>query len=128
MTWQNRIKILFKCLNNHMTIKTVTIKKINKRTLMKKITKKPFWINLMIGKESKPKWLRLLPNLTIINFKKMDINNKKIQNLKIKKIKLVKNQETASPWISTCHLLKSKVLPPPKMLTSEKTQNKSILK
>lgn len=92
MTWQNRIKILFKCLNNHMTIKTVTIKKINKRTLMKKITKKPFWINLMIGKESKPKWLHLLPNLIIINFKK-------IQSLKIKKIKLVKNQETVSPWI-----------------------------
>lgn len=62
----------------------------------------------MIGKELKPKWLRLLPNSIVIKFnneisiKKKNAASLKIQNQKISQQGKV--QETVLPWILICLL------------------------
>lgn len=115
-----------------MKLKIVTAKKINKKQSTKKIIKRQFWINLMIAKESKLKWLLLLPNSIIINFNnKICTKNRKPASLKMPTQKISKRgkvQGTVLPWISTCPLSRLKVLQLLKILISEKAQNSSCQK
>lgn len=115
-----------------MELKIVTAKKINKKQSTKKIIKRQSWINLMIDKESKLKWLRLLPNSIIIKFNnKICIKNRKPASLKMPTQEISqwgKVQGTVLQWISTCPLSRLKALQLLKILISEKAQNSSCLK
>lgn len=126
-TLLRKIKILRNCSDSLLKVKIMTVKKINKNKQTKRIIKRQFWINLMIGKESKHKWPHLLPNSITIKFNnKMFIKKLKAASLKILTRKINqqgKVQGTVLPWISTCPLLRSRVLQLLKILNSEKAQN-----